>query len=353
MFFLNILIRYLIPILYDSFIALVLVLFFLFIFRIKDPNIRISFFILPLIKPFIVIAERIDINKIYFQYNKSLFGFRIPDPANFLRINESSLFNLLINFKTDIIITIIISCLILIFLCLRWINLAIFYKKLAYEEKVSKKDIPEIYEIIENFTKKIKTKSPDVSLTYKKCITPFIVGLKNFTLVFSPNLIEILEKSEKETLIQHELCHIKRKDNLIGWIALILRDLNFFNPFAYISYFLIRTEQEKACDLLILKYSNKTGKEVAKDILNSILKLKLTIGPNSHLIPVASSPFSLSKLFGQRRLENRINSILLNENKKLEAKFVTKFFLYCLFVFLLLLQIIITLKIGNFILVLR
>ncbi len=36
-------------------------------------------------------------------------------------------------------------------------------------------------------------------------------------------------------------------------MALILRDLNFFNPFAYIGYYLIRSEQEKACDKLVIK----------------------------------------------------------------------------------------------------
>ena len=49
MFFLDVLVRYVLPIIYNSFVVLVLILFFLFIFRIKDSNIRILFFFLPLV----------------------------------------------------------------------------------------------------------------------------------------------------------------------------------------------------------------------------------------------------------------------------------------------------------------
>ncbi|GAG71840.1 unnamed protein product, partial [marine sediment metagenome] len=58
------------------------------------------------------------------------------------------------------------------------------------------------------------------------------------------------------------------------WAALILRDLLFFNPFAYIAYYLIKTEQEKDSDKLVVKYSGKPSKEISKNILNVILKIR-------------------------------------------------------------------------------
>ena len=349
MFFLNIVVYYFLPIIYDSFIVLTLVLIFLFIFRIRDPNIRILFFFLPLIKPFIIIIERIDVNKIYFQYFKNAYGLRFPDPLNILKFNEGTIFAS----NNDYIIGLIIFTAIMIFLIIRWVNLALFYRRLAYEEKVGRKEVPDIYKIIDNFTARIKTVSPDVSLTHKTYISPFIVGLRRFTLVLSPKLLVHLNDSEKETLIQHELCHIKRKDNLIGWIALIIKDLNFFNPFAYIAYYLIRSEQEKACDQLVVSYSEKSAENIASDILNSILKLKLTLSPASHLIPVASSTFSFSRLFSQKRLENRIHSIANTNSSRIYSKILPKIPMFLLFILLLFIQIVFTFKIGNLIFVLR
>ena len=353
MFFLNILSNYFLPIIYDSFVVLTLSLIFLFVFRIKDPNIRILFFSLPLIKPFLIIIERIDVNKIYIQYFKGTFGFRFPDPLSILKFDQGSKASTVFASNIDYIISLVIPIAILIFLIIRWVNLALFYKRLAYEEKVGRKEVPDIYRIIDNFTAKIKTVSPDVSLTHKTYISPFIVGLRRFTLVLSPKLLDYLNESEKETLIQHELCHIKRKDNLIGWITLIIRDLNFFNPFAYIAYYLIRSEQEKACDQLVVKYSEKSAENIAKDILNSILKLKVTLGPTSHLIPAASSTFSFSRIFSQKRLENRIHSITNIDINRITSKIFPKIFMFLLFLLVLLVQIVFTFKIGNLIFVFR
>ena len=125
-----------------------------------------------------------------------------------------------------------------------------------------------------------------------------------------------LISGEKDTLIKHELSHIKRRDGLIGWIALILRDLNFFNPFAYIAYYLIRSEQERACDKLVLKYSDTSPVETAKNILNSIIKLKKMLSsPGSH-IPIGGSPFSPIGFISYKRLDHRVTAITKTDTLK-------------------------------------
>jgi len=353
MIFIEVLTNYIIPIIYDSMVGLILVLFFLFIFRIKDSNIRILFFFLPLIKPFITIIESIDIDKQYFYSKFGTSGLRFPDPNNMINIIEKLgqgpvIFSN-INYLT---ILLIIICIFLI-LVIRWANLALFYKKLAYEERVGRKDVPEIYNIIDNYIKKIKVKPPDISLTHRNYFSPFIVGIRNHTLVLYPNLFEKLNRSEKETLIQHELSHIKRNDNLIGWAALILRDLLFFNPFAYVAYSLIKSEQEIGSDKLLVRYSQKTTKEIAKNILNSIIKIKSTSSTKISTVPTQSSSFFLFMKINQKRLENRINSIIKTDPDKIYCLILPKIIMYILFVLLLLIQLLIIVKIDNFYIFLR
>jgi Zn-dependent protease with chaperone function len=251
MVFLDILTIYVLPIIYDSFVVLVLVLLFLFIFRIKDSNMRILFFFLPLIKPFIVILEQVDTEKLFDIYEGRFSGIRLPDPTNIFKFDSSPIENLT---ELNLRIIIILLSMIIVFLIARWILIAIFYRRLAFEERVSREEVPDIFEFIDNYAEKAKSSKPEVSLTHRNYISPFVVGVKRFILVLSPMLLDKLEHGEKDALIKHELSHIKRRDGLIGWIALILRDLNFFNPFAYITYYLIRSEQERACDKLVLKY---------------------------------------------------------------------------------------------------
>jgi len=357
MFFLEILVNYILPMIYNSFVSLVLVLFFLSIFRIKDSNIRILFFFLPLIKPFIVIAEKIDVNELALVYNKTFSGgIRFPDPMNFLPIYYKYE---IINFsKLNNLILLIASISIATILIIRWINLTLFYRSLAYEEKVGIKEVPEIHSVIDKYTKKIKIKAPDISLTHRRYFTPFIVGIKKCTLVLSPTLMERLNNSETETLIQHELSHIKRNDNLIGWVALILRDLNFFNPFAYISYYLIKIEQETASDKLMVKYSQKSSKQVAKNILNSILKLNEiqnntnnTVSKNP--IPNYSSSFQLRKNINHKRIQNRVRNILKLNPARIHSQIFPKILMYGLFLFLLLIQVVFIVNFNNILIFLR
>ncbi len=350
MFFLSILTNYVLPIIYDSFVVLVLVLLFLFIFRIKDSNIRILFFFLPLVKPFVVILEKIDIEKMYNTYYLQVFGIRFPDPTNMVGIEISPIE--FISNPNYISLSVILSA-ILVLLLARWISIALFYKRLAYEDKVGRKEVPDLYRMIDKFVKKIRIKSPDISLTHGNYLSPFIIGVRRFTLVLSPKLLDELNNDEKNILIHHELFHIKRRDNLIGWIALILRDLNFFNPFAYIAYYLIRSEQEKACDKLVVKYSEKDPIEIAKNILSSLLKLKSIFKPRGRLVPLEGFAFSPVGILSQRRLDNRVSSIIKTNTDKIFIRFFPRILMYLLFIILLFIQIMYTLKISDLIIFLR
>ena len=347
MFFLSILGNYVLPVIYDSFIVLVLVLLFLFVSRIKDSNIRILFFFIPLVKPFIIIMEKVDASKFY---NIFRIGVRFPDPTNIVRIENSPA--VLIS-NTNYLALIIILSAIFFLLLIRWISIALFYRRLAYEDRVGREDIPDVYGIIDKFVKKVKTRPPDVSLTHENYFSPFIIGVRRFTLVLSPKLLDSLNDDEKVIIIQHELSHIKRRDNLTGWIALILRDLNFFNPFAYITYYLIRSEQEKACDKLVVKYSGRSPVEIAKNILNSILKLKLLMKSNNRLVPLEGSAFSPIEILSQKRLEDRVSSIIKTDPDKIFIRTFPKILMYLFFILLLLIQIIYVIKIGDFIIFLR
>jgi beta-lactamase regulating signal transducer with metallopeptidase domain len=353
MFLLEIIINYILPAIYTSFVSLVLVLFFLFIFRIKDSNIRILFFFIPLIKPFIIIIAKIGSVSSYLQSNSfigtlGLFGQEsLISSINILEKEP------LIVYEINYLILSIISSGIILILLIRTINSMIFYRELDYEERVERKDVPEIFKIIDSFTDKIKLKTPVVRLSHRKYSSPFVAGIKNYTVVLSPNLIESLSFNEAETLIQHELSHIKRKDNITGWIASVLKDALFFNPFAYIAYQLIREEQEKDSDKLVVRYSGKSKKEISRIILKIILKIKSKHGPN-HSPEVKRSPAILPLyLFNHIKIKNRINSICRTNPDRIYSRLFPKILMFASFIFILLLQVTFIFKINDCIVFLR
>jgi len=351
MLFLEILTDYVIPVIYSSFSSLVIVLFVLFIFRIKDSNIRILFFFLPLVKPFIIIAEKMD--KTYSQPDPAIGSIRLPDPNNILKVFEGFEKGPATSSNINYLVLLLVTISIITILIAKWVTLYLFYRNLAHEDIVSRKEVPEIYNIIDYYTKKTKTKAPYVSLTHRHYFSPFVIGIKKFALVLSPRLMDILSKDEKEVLIQHELSHIKRNDNLIGWAALILRDLLFFNPFSYIAYLLIRSEQDKDSDKLVVKYTGKPVKEIAKTILNIILKMKSIPTLKTSHQSAHGLQFIPHSLFSQVRLRNRINAILKTNPDKIYSHIFPKILMYILFMILMIVQLMFVIKINGFYLFLR
>jgi len=326
----------------------------LFLFRIKDSNIRILFFFIPLIKPFLIILEDPDLNKTFFDSRQVIFGFRLPGPHTIFErkdsIENSPIFYS--NLNTLIISALIIF--ILLILILRWVNIYLLYKRIAYEEKVSENDLPEVYSIINSYAKKIAIKAPSVNLTHSNFLTPFVIGIKRNIVVLSPKLIDNLTKTEMEIIIQHELNHIKRKDNLVSWIALIFKDLLFFNPIAHIAYHLIKFEQEKACDKLVLKSSNLGANEIAQNIISVILKIKALRGSQKiNYLLAQNSPFTLLKIINFKLISLRIKSIISSDSKRIQMRPFPKILTYILFGLLLFIQIVLIIKINNNIVFLR
>jgi beta-lactamase regulating signal transducer with metallopeptidase domain len=339
---------YILVIVYDSFISLLIALIIIHLFRIKDTNTKILFLFLPIVKPFFVIIEDLNHNSYYFANRTSVLGFRLVSPNTiFERIDQ--LQNSPLNYSgIDTRILIVISLSIMIILLIRWLNLYFFYRRLSYDEIVTKSDIPEIFSVIDNFASRLKVPMPGVTLTHRNFFSPFVIGIKKSIIVLSPKLLDTLSGSEKEVLIAHEIAHIKRKDNLISWISLILKDMLFFNPFSHIAYYMIRMEQEKGCDKIILEHSSLAPKEIARNTITLILKIKnLNSSPGRTPAADLASNYNLLKQINYRIMDNRIKNILDIKNKKINMNRFLKVVFFLLFLFLLAAQLLIVIKISD------
>jgi len=352
--FFKFLIDYIIVIIYDSFICLVIVLLIFYIFKIKDTNIKILFLFLPLIKPFLVITEDFNLNHDFFNKRTGVFGLRFITPNLFLnRLDTLDRSPIDYSNISSLVVIILLSS-IFIVLLFRWLNLYIFYKRLAYSDVVSKKEIPYLYEIIDNYSDRMELKPPTISLTHENLSSPFVIGIKKHTMVLTPLLIENLSSDETKVLLLHELSHIKRKDNLIGWLALIFKDLLFFNPFAYIAYYLIKFEQEKGSDKLVCKFLNYDKKEIAKHTINLIIKIK-NIRINKKIATISSmySQYTPFQRINFQILSLRINSILAFNPLKIEMRLLPRLVMFLLFFLILFIQILFIININDLFILLR
>jgi len=94
-----------------------------------------------------------------------------------------------------------------------------------------------------------------VSLWYSNSIsTPMTFGFFKPVILLPVALLNNLSLEETETLIIHELTHIKNNDYFLNWLLVTCETIFFFNPFVKIIGNKIRLEREKNCDSHVLQF---------------------------------------------------------------------------------------------------
>ncbi|HEY4089574.1 MAG TPA: M56 family metallopeptidase [Bryobacteraceae bacterium] len=100
---------------------------------------------------------------------------------------------------------------------------------------------------------------------------PGVVGLWRPMLLLPQGIIERLTPSELEAVVAHELCHIRRRDNLFAAVHMLVEALFWFHPFVWWIGARLVDERERACDEEVISLGNHP--EIYADAILNICKL--------------------------------------------------------------------------------
>lgn len=130
--------------------------------------------------------------------------------------------------------------------------------------------------------------------------SPFVMG------VLRPHIYIPfrLEQREREYILRHERCHIRRRDYLVKLLAFMITLVYWFHPLVWISYFCMVRDMEMSCDEYVL---TKMGREIRQDYSMSLLCFAMN-----------RRRFSMNLLaFGETNTRKRVKNIM---NYKKQAK---------------------------------
>ena len=133
--------------------------------------------------------------------------------------------------------------------------------------------------------------------------SPFVVRL------FKPILVlpkENISDSSMQSILAHELTHIKRHDIIYKWIVAICKAVHWFNPFMNVIAREIERACEISCDEIVVKNMNDDEK---KSYADTILSFVSGYG--------RSIPFTTSMVTGKKMLKRRFIAI---KNSKIRSK---------------------------------
>ncbi len=147
-----------------------------------------------------------------------------------------------------------------------------------------------------------------VILWYSSTInTPLTFGFFKPIILLPVALVNNLSLLETESLIIHELSHIKSNDYFFNWFLIFSETVFFFNPFIIITINRIRLEREKNCDAKVLQF-NYTSLTYAETLLKAA-RFKTT-----------PAPFFLAAVFKNTQLIHRVRFFTKESNLKFYKK---------------------------------
>jgi len=123
--------------------------------------------------------------------------------------------------------------------------------------------------------------------------SPFVLG------VFSPRIYLPVGLSgrEREYILLHELTHIRRRDHIVKFAAYFILCLHWFNPLAWLAFWLMGADMEMSCDERVMK---ELGDDISRDYSMSLV----SIATGRRIL--AGSPLA----FGEGGIKERVKRIL-------------------------------------------
>ena len=86
---------------------------------------------------------------------------------------------------------------------------------------------------------------------------PMVVGFLKPIILMPAAVVAQLSMEQLETILLHELAHIKRHDYLVNILQSVVETILFFNPFVWIISAIARREREHCCDDLVLAHTTE------------------------------------------------------------------------------------------------
>jgi uncharacterized protein (TIGR03435 family) len=111
---------------------------------------------------------------------------------------------------------------------------------------------------------------PGITVRIRSCpglLEPGVVGFLRPLLLLPVGITSLLDRRQLEAVLAHELCHIRRRDNLTAALHMIVEAIFWFHPLVWWMGSRLVDERERACDEEVLRLGNEP-RVYAEGILN-------------------------------------------------------------------------------------
>ena len=136
--------------------------------------------------------------------------------------------------------------------------------------------------------------------------SPCVIGIFKPTIIIQDKITDSLSSEKVKHILLHEIVHIKRKDNFINMLLMLLMCIYWFNPLFWYCIKLIRDDCELSCDEKVLNIiSTEKSANYAQTLLDTVM---LTNKANK---------LGFSIFFAKSNTKERIKNIMKYKKKSM------------------------------------
>ncbi len=148
----------------------------------------------------------------------------------------------------------ILPFIIVVFNVVQWLLAPYLIDAMYRVKEVSKLDNPELYEIVENLSRKSGIQTPKVMLAQIPVPNAFAYGspLAGSRVAVTTGLMKTLEVEEVEAVIGHELGHLKHRDVQVMMFVSVLPALFYYIGFSMLLSSYYRGREERGGGAVII-----------------------------------------------------------------------------------------------------
>ncbi len=99
--------------------------------------------------------------------------------------------------------------------------------------------------------------TPTTLVASNTSLEPGVFGLTKPVLLWPRGIAERLTVAQVEALIAHEVCHVRRRDNLVAAVHMIIEALFWFHPLVWWLETRLVDERERACDEEVVRWGHE------------------------------------------------------------------------------------------------
>jgi hypothetical protein len=133
-------------------------------------------------------------------------------------------------------------------------------------------------------------------------LEPGVVGFFRPVLLLPAGIVERLTPLQLQAVLAHEMCHVRRRDNLTSAIHMVVEAMFWFHPFVWYIGARLVEERERACDETVLSLGAEP-RDYAEGIL-SVCKLYV------------ESPLACVSGVTGANLKRRLEAIIANRTRQ-------------------------------------